>query len=65
MHHLIARVVGKLHQDYKICSCSAINWYENEVCVTCGGTTFRDPHENEEEEILADFNYNDEAEIEV
>ena len=34
--------------DFKKCkSCGAINWYENEECVNCGGTKFRELNEED------------------
>ena len=62
MHHSIARIAGN-PEDYKKCRlCGAVNWYENERCINCGGTEFVEFTEKDAERLLEVF---DDEEIEI
>ena len=69
MHHTVARILSAWNTDYKTCkNCGKINWYENESCVSCGSSEFRETTEKDIEWILEDLengNLCEECEIEV
>ena len=57
MTHELGKMVGKPH-DYKLCShCNRINWYENEVCIDCSCSSFKENGSSVEKYIQNEYDF--------
>ena len=66
LHHTLDYIRNKIY-DFKVCEkCGSLNWYENEYCLNCNSTLFRETSNIDLEylnEEINEYGYNCELDV--